>query len=107
MLFGRNTLALLRAVLCHTDGALRLVSDVLTLARPASGQPPDKRGGEKSSVDELTAARGANASRAGSMLRSVETHSSTGRFVRTTLTRLQTENGSSQKILLTTPHSLT
>jgi len=45
-------------VLCHTDGALRRTSDVTTLARPASGHTPDKRGGEKSSVDDLSTGRG-------------------------------------------------
>ena len=45
-------------MLCHTDEALRLVSDVTTLAEPASGKPPDKRGGEKSSVDDLSTGRG-------------------------------------------------
>ncbi len=29
-----------------------------TLARPASGHTPDKRGGEKSSVDDLSTGRG-------------------------------------------------
>jgi hypothetical protein len=47
-----------RAVLCHTDGALRWLSDVTTLSQPASGHTPDKRGGEKSSVDDLSTGRG-------------------------------------------------